>query len=98
MSLQSEKNWFIVLISLFALLGGIAAYFIYQYQTIAHGILGITVLYLMTSKTRPAANSGTIEDLLLRPKRLQLMLSMAFQIFIMLLAARVVYRMLVTLF
>lgn len=98
MSLQSEKIWFVILMSLFVLLGGFVAYFVYQYQTITNGILGITVLYLMTSRRRPAVTGGTIEELIKQPKRIQLMFSMAFQVFIMLLAVRVVYRMLVALF
>ena len=97
MSSQTEKVVYIILMVLFAALGSLLANFVYSYQVLANGLLGISVVYLLTSK-KQFITGGTIEDLLSHPKRMRTLYLLAIDSFLLMLSIRMIYRMLVSLF
>jgi len=62
---QLTKIFWIVLLLVFAILGACIAFITYyQYKTIARGILGITLLYLILNHNPFRKGDGTIEAML----------------------------------
>ena len=88
-----EKRLFIGLLVLFAVLGSILGIFIYRYQSIAHGILGIAVICFTINKDF-LKTSGTIEELLLRPSRMNVLFSVCVLSFLGFLSVMALYKML----
>jgi hypothetical protein len=52
MSPKSERVSYLILLVTFAIVGSIAGYYVYyRYQTIAHGVLGLAVIYSLFRKS-----------------------------------------------
>ena len=91
MNLNNKKvlNWVIILT---AIIGGILAIAIYQYHSlIASGLLGISIIYLRFFRGK-LNTAGTLEDLVIRNDKINLLIDLLFSSFSTTLALNAIIR------